>query len=197
MRILAACLLLLLVGCAPSPKRPELSIKESNVSWDTHHKKLEGINTWQAKGRFAVTQGKKGGNASFIWEQTDALYQIKLHGPFGAGALMITGGPNQVYAQDANGKKHQAQTPEQLMQKMVGWHVPISGLRYWIRGIPLPNVPVTSKKFNANGYLEQLTQNGWSIHYSEYISEVTPLPKMIQLHNPKLKIKLIVTSWGG
>lgn len=199
MRILAICLLLILVGCAPSPKQPEsttaLPSKDVSAAWQQHQKKIEALPKWYSKGRLAVTHGQKGGNASFIWQQNDELYQIKLHGPFGSGALMINGAPNQVYAQDANGKKHQAKTPEELMQQIVGWYVPISGLRYWIRGIPIPNVKVASHQLNSNGYLKQLNQDGWSIQYGEYVFDKIALPKTIQLHNPKLKIKLIITAW--
>lgn len=184
------------MGCAPSSKRPSLPKNEANIIWEQHQKKIEALNNWSAKGRFAVTQGQKGGNASFLWQQSDPLYQVKLHGPFGAGALMITGSPRHVYARDAKGKKYQADSPEQLMQQIVGWHVPLSGLRYWIRGIPIPNVPITSMQLNSDGCLQQLAQDGWSIQYIEYTFDKIALPKMIQLHNPKLKIKLVITAWS-
>lgn len=188
MRIVLIGLLIFLVGCSSSVKRqegstPNITSEASAISADR----------WYAKGRLAVTHGKKGGNASFIWQQFQDRYQIRMHGPFGAGSILITGMSSGVFAQEANGKKHRASSPEQLMQRLVGWHLPLSGLRYWIRGIPIPNVPVTTKHLNDRDLLNSFVQKGWTIRYNEYQDL---LPKKIELHHPKLKIKLIITAWG-
>lgn len=196
MRALVALLVLMLVGCAPSPKKPVPPMGEK-PSWQQHQKEIQAIDQWKAKGRLAVTQGKKGGNASFIWQQAGDRFHIKLHGPFGAGSVMISGNPHQVHAQEANGKHHQARTPEELMEKLVGWYVPVSGLEYWIRGIPVPDMKASHFVYNDQGYLKQFNQNGWTIRYDEYVFEPLCLPKRILLHNQKLKVKLIITSWSS
>lgn len=197
MRIIAVFLVLALVGCAPSPKRTALPADETKQTWQQHQQQINATPHWSAKGRLAVTQGKKGGNASFVWQQIQDRFQIKLHGPFGSGAVMITGNSRHVQAKEANGKSHQANSPEQLMQQLAGWQVPISGLQYWIRGIPVPQMPASNLQFNGDGLLKQFNQDGWTIHYDEYVLDKCPLPKRILLHNAKLKVKLIVTSWGA
>lgn len=188
MRIALIGLLVFLVGCSSSVKREEASTPNAVPKVETAL-----TDRWSAKGRLAVNHGKKGANASFVWQQFQDRYQIRMHGPFGAGSVLITGTPREVFAQEANGKKHQATSPEQLMQRLVGWHLPLSGLRYWIRGISIPNVPITEKRFNKQGFLVHIVQDGWTIRYTEYKDT---LPKKIELHHPKLKIKLIVTAWG-
>lgn len=188
MKITLIGLLIFLVGCSSSLKHGEISTPKAVSKIDT-----PVSDRWSAKGRLAVIHGKKGANASFVWQQIQDRYQIRMHGPFGAGSVLITGTPHEVFAQEANGKKHHAISAEQLMQRLVGWHLPLSGLRYWIRGLSVPNAPVTEKRYNKKGFLTHIEQEGWTIRYTEYKDA---LPQKIELHHPKLKIKLIVTAWN-
>lgn len=190
---LVACVIFL-AGCASSVKQAPVS-KQADPNWPQHVTKMQSQTTWHAKGRLAVTKGNnKGGNASFVWQQVSDRYHIQMHGPFGSGAAVISGGPKQVFAKESNGKKHHASTPEALMQQLVGWQVPLSGLQYWIRGVPIPNVKVSMQSLNSQGLLKNLVQEGWSIHYIEYGND--NLPKKMQLNHANLKIKLVVTSWS-
>lgn len=193
MKIAFLGLFLFLVGCSSSFKHTLPTAQPAAPAVTAQETVPSSADRWSAKGRLAVMHGKKGGNASFIWQQLQDRYQLRMHGPFGAGSVLITGTPHEVFAQEANGKKHQAGSPEQLMQRLVGWHLPLSGLRYWIRGMPIPGVAVSAKRSNREGFLTHLVQSGWTIHYSEYKDA---LPKKIELHHPKLKIKLIITAWG-
>lgn len=199
MKMSAFLFSLFLVGCTLTPPRQEsssLPTEHLKAQWETHQHQVEAHPFWQARGRFAVNQGTSGGHASFAWQQAGDRAQIRLHGPFGAGSVVITANPHQVIAQEANGKKHQAASAEQLMQKLVGWYVPITGLRHWVRGLPIPNTNITGMQLDPEGRLKRLVQEGWTIQYGEYTEDSITLPKQLQLHNPKLKIKMVITTWS-
>jgi outer membrane lipoprotein LolB len=196
LRVYILACVVFLAGCASTVKQNDSQPLQASKADERHVERVQGLLKWHAKGRLAVKKGDKGGNASFVWQQIADRYQVQMHGPFGSGAVVITGGPNHVTAKESNGKKHSASTPEVLMQQLAGWQVPLAGLQYWIRGVPIPGVKVSLQRLNAQGLLENLVQDGWNIHISEYTQDKMPLPKKMQLQNGNLKIKLIVTTWS-
>lgn len=190
---------LLLTQCAAPPSKPidTFNAKQHAVpAWDKHHAALKALDTWQAKGRLAASNGKEGGSAAFDWQQHDHDYQIKFMGAFGAGSAVLTGSPNLITLQDSQGKVKQAKTPEALMKDSVGWHIPLSGLQYWAKGMPIPNQPSPILKVDHAGNLIYLSQLGWDIEYSGYrLEQAIALPGKINLTNNQLKVKLVMKQW--
>lgn len=189
---------IVLAGCTSTSEKNQ-QIVASNPQleqrWKINEKQLDGVNHWQAEGKLAVAQRKKGGNASFVWQQQGEFYQIKIFGPFGAKSAYIIGGPNHVELKEANGNVSTAKSPEALLYKVVGWQVPISGLRYWLRGIPVPNTR-SGKQFNEQGLLATLKQQGWHIEYQDYShNNFAPLPSKVVLSSDHVKVKMIVNNW--
>lgn len=203
MRICFALLLLLLVGCTSTPKHAPTLIQPSakaapqlEQQWQQHQQQVSSIRNWQATGRLAVSQGHKGNNASFVWDQFGDSYKIKLFGPFGSGSVYIIGSPHSVQVKEANGKTTTAQSPELLLKKIAGWNVPLSGLHYWLRGLPTPQGQAATPQLNQNGYLRTIQQQGWTVNVDSYHADsFVPLPNKLHLQNKDLKIKMVVTSW--
>ncbi|MBS0290161.1 MAG: outer membrane lipoprotein LolB [Proteobacteria bacterium] len=153
-------------------------------------------NHWQAEGRIAASNGKKGGNASFVWTQKGDFYQIKLFGPFGSGSLSITGNARYVELHEANGKITKAKSPDQLLKKVAGLQVPVNGLRYWLRGVASPASAINNQQLDNAGYLRHLVQQGWHIDYESFHKESSPfLPHKLRLQNGPIKLKLVITRW--
>ncbi|MGE3318054.1 MAG: lipoprotein insertase outer membrane protein LolB [Candidatus Berkiella sp.] len=189
---------ILLAGCTSTSEKNQqiaASTPQLEQRWKVNEKQLDGVNHWQAEGKLSVAQRKKGGSASFVWQQQGEFYQIKIFGPFGAKSAYIIGGPNHVELKEANGNVSTAKSPEALLYKVVGWQVPISGLRYWLRGIPVPNTR-NGKQFNEQGLLATLKQQGWNIEYQEYNHNTfAPLPSKVVLFSDQVKVKMIVNNW--
>ncbi len=202
MRVILVLFLLCLAGCSAPPKKPDIiaapivSPQQTESAWERHQKQLMGLQHWQAEGRLAVTRGSKGGNASFVWQQDGDFYQIKLFGPFGSGSVYITGGPRSVEIREADGKLTKAASPEQLLQKVSGLYVPVTGLVYWLRGLPTSGHPSTAQRLDNQGHLLSLQQEGWQIRYEGYSSQAgVPLPSKLNLKNNEVAVKMVVTSW--
>lgn len=200
-RTLIVLFMLVLAGCAQTPKKPVTSIPSTSKhqhekSLKNHQQQVSSLNHWQAEGRMAAKRGQKGGNASFVWVQQGDNYQIKLFGPFGAGSVHITGSPQFVELREANGKTSRAQSPEMLLKKTTGLQVPVAGLRYWMRGIPSPQGQYQAQTFDNQGLLQHFSQQGWVIDYDGYQSNQNlSLPSKLSLQNGDVKIKMVVTSW--
>lgn len=192
-------IVVLLTGCATKAPKPDLKPTETKPDpeqlWQWHSSRLQNLRFWQMDGRIAATKGNEGGNASFVWKQMGDDYQIKFFGPFGAGSVLVSGSPYSVSLKEADGKMHFAQNAEELMSKVAGWQVPLSGIRYWMLGIPMPEEKINTKSIDNLGHLASLNQLGWKIDYNSYHQNRTPnIPAKLKMESGPLRVKIIVKN---
>jgi outer membrane lipoprotein LolB len=190
-------LVFLLIGCSTKVVKPPTQAKAPDqYSWQMQQLRLQNLTKWQAEGRLAAKSGEEGGQAHFTWIMTPQSYQIDVFGPFGAGHIKINGNDKNVRLTDGKNHNYSAPTPEALFHDVAGWSIPISGMHYWMKGIPDPSHPIENKMFDIDGRLTRLNQNGWEITYKEYQGHpLTPLPTKIIFKNNDTKVKIIVQSW--
>ena len=90
-----------------------------------------------------------------------------------------------------------AKTPEALLQKAVGWYLPITPLRYWYKGMPAPRSFGDYKvTYDQYGHLIALMQSGWQVTFGAYkqIGNVD-LPQLLKIKRSGLSIKIITRHW--
>lgn len=98
--------------------------------------------------------------------------------------------------QDAEGQTLYAEDAETLLQNYLGWQVPVSGLHYWIRGLPSPQTIVQTMLLDEQSRLSELTQAGWRVSYKRYQTHKgLQLPAKMELLNASLKVKLVIRQW--
>lgn len=180
----------LLASCTTPPSAP---IDDHAVA--ARQAQLSRLSHWQAAGRIGIVNGQEGWHASFQWVQEEAGYRIDLMGPLGQGRVLIRGDSEQVSLQTQDGQQRVAPDPDSLVAEAMGVSLPVSGLRYWIRGIPEPG-PVTGLQSDAEGRLMRLEQNGWVIDYTAYTPVAAhELPTGIVARRQDLSVKLVIERW--
>jgi len=195
MRALVVILLCgLLFGCTHELVAPPVA-KAPKVAWKRYQHDLYAINSWTASGELGVVTPKQAINANVDWTQNNKVYTIELFGPLGLGATSITNASGRVVLDEAGNKTVSAENPEFLMDRQLGWSVPVLGLIYWARGLPIPNAP-KAYTLNQYGTLTALEQDGWSIRYDKYrLFNNVPLPTLIQLHTGGVHVVIAVNQW--
>lgn len=186
---------LMLIGCSTKFQSiPESSHPER--SWQTYKADLKKLNKWQVTGRIGIRLRNQGESANYTWKQNEKKYTLQLYGPFGIGEVLLKGKLNHyVTLKDADGHIHHSQTPEQLMQKLFNWYVPVSQLKYWGLGLPAPGA-IDKLKLNEKGLIKKLKQKGWQIHYKQYeMVNGLPLPGKIEMKRANLHITALLKSW--
>ncbi len=186
-----------LAACVVAPKKIDGDASnETKLLWLQHQQKITSAAVWNAKGRAALRSEKESWSATLTWQQNDDDYRVRLAGPFGRGALTIEGNPDTVSVHIAGQKAVVASDAESLLLEYLGWSVPVSSLRYWLRGLPAPG-QVEGLTLNASGVLDQLSQQGWQIDYSAYRSlRGVNLPRKIKIENDNLRLKLVLDRWS-
>ena len=182
-------LLAFLAGCSEVPLRPDSDIDLQN--------QREQIQRWNLNGRLSLSSEKESGTVTFHWTQDYERYLMRFIAPLGQGSYALRGGEGDgVYLLTAKNKVLRADDAETLLKQSVGWHVPVSGFRYWVRGLPEPRGDVTDQKFDDQGRVVEMQQAGWNINIKRYMDvDGIDLPAKIFMHNDHFKLKLIIQTW--
>ena len=187
--------LLTLTGCATQPELLPLEAADGD-SWALRQGALQEIRNWSLGGRVAVSAEGEGWYAGLDWRQAGSSYHLELRGPLGHGRLWIDGDEQGVTAVAGDGTVHEGATAEQLLANAYGWRLPLSGLRYWVRGLPDPALAVDEISFDSLGRLGRLRQAGWRISYPNYQDlPGIDLPRTITVEGHGLSLKLVVDRW--
>lgn len=190
---LTVWILLDLTGCA-SMSPP--AAKESTVTWETRKAQLEQLHSWQISGKIAVITAQDSGSASVDWLERSGSYTISMYGPLGANGITMKGSAGHVTLKTSDGKTVTAPSAEELLSQQWGWKLPLSYLKYWVRGIPVPNLP-SQNTFDAAHRLASLSQSGYTIQYQGYTTSGTlDLPQHLSISSPALKSKIVIYKWN-
>jgi outer membrane lipoprotein LolB len=181
-----------IAACATMPAKQ--GPRNEALSWSQRQAQLTPIQAWHIEGAVAIKTAKGGQTASMVWQQSTDDYHIDLFGPLGAGRVTLIGDAKQVQLL-MNGKQYQGKTAEALMQQVLGWHLPVSNLYYWIRGLPATTIKQTIS-FDAYHHISELKQQNWTIDYLRYTAvNGIDLPSKLTLQQKALKVTIIIGEW--
>jgi outer membrane lipoprotein LolB len=183
---LLACALLL-AGC----KTVQVHTTAPLTPWDERATVLAHARTWQLDGRAAAALGQQGWQASLDWRQSGDSSELHLAGPLGIGALVLDMSPDGLAL---NGAAPSPAVAAQLEARL-GFELPLENLRYWLLGIPNPDVPFELTR-NALDRAQHLSQAGWSIDYDQYRPQGgDQLPARIVLRRADARVRIAVDRW--
>jgi outer membrane lipoprotein LolB len=158
-------LILLTAGCVTPGVLPPL--ENPQHAWQVRQAQLLPLTTWNLTGRVALHSGKDGGQASLRWQHSPVGQTIDLRGPLGSGLVRLQQDAHGVRLQDSAQQVTTADNAEALLFNTTGWRIPLDGLNYWIRGVPMPGVPLR-QELDDQGRLAVLWQSGWEVRFLSY-----------------------------
>lgn len=174
----------------PSDSRPILQ-----RSWDQRKQLLSKIQRFQLNGKIAVQNNRDSGSATLNWMENPRQYTVSLLGPLGSNGMRLTGNAHSVMLQTSDGKHYSATTPEALLARQWGYHLPVSYLKYWIRGLPVTHLPAKTS-FDRYHRLRILEQAGSTIQFERYMNVGTiDLPAKLTIRSSNLNTKIIIYRW--
>ena len=83
-----------------------------------------------------------------------------------------------------------------MLEDAVGWSLPISGLDFWVRGLPHPRTAF-SRRLDSKGRARSIRQDGWDIIYRDYrpAPDGLQLPRRMRLVDDAVTFKLVIEHW--
>ena len=160
----------------------------------------------------------KGGKESFSggvqWRHTGGGDEILLLSPLGQALAQIQLNPDGASLTTSEHQSYYAADVESLTEQVLGWHLPLMGLQYWVQGA---NSPATGAEMDmdSDGQVVAVRQDGWNIDYANYFpaSEAyvaqtgaqaqaqtgaqTLRPRLLLLKRGDLQIKLVIDRWNS
>ena len=185
--LLLSALCVLLSACAVPRQMPTGDFKQLQ-------QQLNAVDSWRVTGKIGLRQNGRGNSAQVNWQQVQDQYTLRLSGPLGIGTVMVEGDANGVVVHNKDGV-FEASSPEELLFELTGWHIPITALRYWARGLPAPDMPIAEQRIDQ-GRLASLEQGGWSIEYRDYaMVDGLWLPAKMLMARPETQLTLLYKTW--
>jgi len=182
--------LLALAGCASQPGPP-------GAPGAVFANTLSDYPSWSLRGRVSLVQDDRGWHAGMHWREATGQYRLDLAGPLGQGALEIDGVVDGIIRlRTADGQQYVSRNADALVQSVTGWQLPVTGLRYWVRGVPAPG---GGERYATDdrGRLLHLEQSGWEITYRRYAAAAgRDWPTRMHLETPGLALTLVVDEWS-
>ncbi|MGI4858930.1 MAG: lipoprotein insertase outer membrane protein LolB [Janthinobacterium lividum] len=154
--LLAAASATLLSGCATPQQKTEAATTRASTATSY-------------QGRFSVLYADQNGEThnaygNFSWdEQADAV-TLSLRNPLGSVLAIVVATPTSATLELPNKPPRTASSVEELMQASLGFPMPVSGLRYWLKNQAAPQSHAKTET-DANGRITQIVQDGWQIDY--------------------------------
>jgi len=181
-RLYSLVLLLALSACATKavpllhrPAQPELAAYAFN-------------------GRVAVKHNGERSSAGVRWTHRGVEDEILLLAPLGQTVARIFSDAQGVLL-EASGKTYFEQDAETLTERALGWHLPLSGMRYWVLGLPAAGAEAGIERAE-NGQIKVLRQDGWEINYTRYAAETQDsLPLRMNLSRDGMEMQLLIDEW--
>ena len=178
---------MLLAGCAATPT--------GENTGQYAGRSPAAISDWQLTGRFSLTRQEQGWHAGLFWQEQGDQFQLKISGPLGQGALRLRGDASGVLLEQSNGQTLAARDAETLLFDATGWQLPVSGLRYWIRGLVVPASHALASR-DAQGQLTRLEQSGWVITYHRFeLIDGVYWPVKLRLAREDISVRLVIDQW--
>lgn len=183
MRLLSLVLLLAVAACATAPRtlalqrpaQPELAPFAFN-------------------GRVATRHNGERSSAGVRWTHRGAEDEILLLAPLGQTMARIFSDAQGVLLEES-GKRYFEQDAETLTERVLGWHLPLSGMRYWVLALPAAGTQAFIER-DGNGRVKVLRQDGWEINYTRYAAEAPDsLPLRLTLRRDGMELLLLIDEW--
>lgn len=175
---------------------PEIDVDLKSQLWLEHQLAVAEVQSWNIKGRVAVKNEKESGTVTLLWNQFLSNYEIRFIAPLGQGTYILTGTASGVVMKGPKDKMMMAETPEQILREGLGWDVHLDGLRYWVRGLPEPDIRYSDLLLDDKGRLSNLEQSGFNVSVSRYTEqEGVSLPSKLSIKSDKIQLKVIIQNW--
>jgi outer membrane lipoprotein LolB len=198
-RTCALAALLLLTGCAT-----QAPLVIDDPDWLRHQDAIAAVHDWELSGRLVVRQNGEADSVNINWMQQGEVFDLRLFGSFGLGAVRVHGLPRRVTVERGNDAPVTLPGLGAVTQEYFGYEFPTAELLYWIRGLPAPGLR-GSNTFDMNRMLATLRQvdaSGveWTLSFDNYIElegevAMAYLPGRISARREGLELRFLVYGW--
>ncbi len=176
--------ILSLQGCADIP------IQSGEPYQLREREPLYQLANWAFEGRLSVSDNKESLSASIEWIHAPHQDEIKLSGPLGQGAVIITLRDKRIVLDRGSDKIESSEDAHLFIEQQLGISIPMDALRYWVLGLPQPAI-------ERQTLFDGFEQQKWRVHYLQMQKLAQGwLPRKLHVEHEEIKLKLVIDNWS-
>ncbi len=159
---------------------------------------LHALIDWDLAGKLSIDDGQNGGSGRLHWQVRGAESQLDFRGALGRGAWRLNIASGVAVLKKADGTVIRSATVEKLLEKEVGWVIPLKDLQWWVLGVAPPGASDDlGLDLDEEGRVLQMHQHGWKISFDRYrLFGAFELPGRMHAVQGQNRVKLAVASWS-
>lgn len=152
---------------------------------------------FRVRGRIGGRSGNDAFSASFDWRQADARFAVDLWGALGQGHTRIVGDGRETRVVGPRGVPLAGGDLDALMERALGWRVPVLALRHWVVGEPAPGGAPAQTRRDERGRLSTLRQHGWRVQFSAWRRTILgEMPGKIVAERGRHRFTVLCKEWA-
>lgn len=185
----------LLAGCQSLPRAvpPVDDGTPAATAFAARQADAAAISGWTLRGRTAVAADDRGWNGALHWQQDGESLDLRFIAPLGAGTVRIRGSAEAMHIVASDGTDFLTDDPEADLQGYLGVAVPVTAMRWWLLGVPVPGQDVAALDLDEAGRATRIVQSGWTVRYPRYAAYGDRvLPGIIEAEDGHTRVRLIV-----
>jgi outer membrane lipoprotein LolB len=161
---------------------------------------LRELSAYTLEGRVAVRSGEEGWQASVRWRQRGEVSEVRLSGPFGAGALQLRFDGAELTVTTSSGQVLGGEEATLTLRQQLGFDPPMAELRRWLLADAAPPESTARIEAGANGRPATLHQQEWQIAFEDYRAQgmksaTVQMPRRIIATREGVRLRLVVDRW--
>lgn len=189
----ASSFVLLLAACAPVRVH---ETAKTLAGMRAREDLLRPISSWSLNAHIAVSSGHDGGSGQLDWVQDGASYAFTVRAPVTGRTWKLSGDAVRAVLEGVDPRPDYAADAQDLLRKRLGWNVPLSDLRAWVRGLRAPDSPARTE-FDTQGLPALIEQDGWKVEYRDwFMDRQPPLPRKVFASNGRARVRMLIESWS-
>ena len=174
----------LLAGCASVPPEPPAA--------------RDQVRDFALEARFALRvslpdRAPESSGGRLDWEHKNGRDRILIANPLGVGIAEIETGPTLSILRTGDGRQHESNDPDALIEQVTGQRLPIRQLPEWLLGRGNP----ARIDNDASGRPARLDAAGWQVDYVYPDSAPGALPERVTLRrDSEIELRLRIETWN-
>ncbi len=174
-----------LIGCASTDGRRDADVTFPAVK-----------TTFDLTGRLSARHGADALSASFRWHHDGDVDELELSSPLGQTLAQLSGSSSGVRLSTADGRTLSATDWQTLTSNGLGWPLPVTGLSYWVQGVPREGASFAIEPGDAAAP-GVLRQDGWTVVYNAFAADGDGVrrPSRMTLSYAEVELRLAIDAW--
>ena len=157
------------------------------------------LNQWDLTAKFSVSTKEGTESGSIRWILNPDEERLDVLSPTGSVVAQLTMTETEARLK-TDDRETVAKDAETLFREVMDLSLPVAALRYWVRGLDAPDLPLESVEKDGEGRITDLTQDGWQLAYNGNVSIESgshrfEVPRRLTATRGDIEIRWASTEW--